>query len=460
MKKTIALLLNLAVLAGLLALPAAAAGFTPPFEVAAPGAYVVNLDTNIIVYEKNSDQPLPTASTAKVMTAVLLLEQYQDQLDEITVTMPRYVQDELYTQRVVNGISLQLADIRPGETHTLRNLLNAMLVYSGADAAMAIADYVGGGSQENFVYMMNAKARQIGCTDTNFVDAVGMSTENVASPRDLYLIFRYALGFDAFKEAINTQSYYMGELLPRYPAGTYNLQNTNVMIREGAGGVFYRDYCMGGKTGTLEDWANLVTWHNQDGMSYLSVVMNSPNSCDPYSSTYLDQYGNPKYNPAAYETCELMDWVFESFDILPALDKNEPIEQVPVKYCAETDRLMLYPADDLKTILPVGADESITQKTFHLPESVAAPVKQGDVIGTVDISLSGEVIGTVELLAERDLDRNLVLYTLSKVGEFFGSLYFKVLLALSGAAVAVYLAFYFISLTRRRGSKKIRRRPY
>ena len=66
----------------------------------------------------------------------------------------------------------------------------------------------------------------------------------------------------------------------------------------------------------------------------------------------------------------------------------------------------------------------------------------------------------VELLAERDLDRNLVLYTLSKVGEFFGSLYFKVLLALSGAAVAVYLAFYFISLTRRRGSKKIRRRPY
>lgn len=454
MKKTIALLLNLAVLAGLLALPAAAAGFTPPFEVAAPGAYVVNLDTNIIVYEKNSDQPMPTASTAKVMTAVLLLEQYQDQLDEITVSMPRYIQDELY------GKGMQVADIRPGESHSLRDLLNAMLVYSGADAAMIIADYVGGGSQENFVYMMNAKAREIGCTDTNFVDAVGMSAENVASPRDMYLIFRYALSFDAFKEVIATQKYDMGEMLPRYTAGTYNLFNTNVMIREGAGGVFYRDYCMGGKTGTLEDWANLVTWHNQDGMSYLSVVMNSPNSCDPYSSTYLDQYGNPKYNPAAYETCELMDWVFESFDILPALDKNEPIEQVPVKYCAETDRLMLYPADDLKTILPVGADESITQKTFHLPESVAAPVKQGDVIGTVDISLSGEVIGTVELLAERDLDRNLVLYTLSKVGEFFGSLYFKVLLALSGAAVAVYLAFYFISLTRRRSSKKIRRRPY
>ncbi|MEE0757371.1 hypothetical protein [Allofournierella sp.] len=153
-----------------------------------------------------------------------------------------------------------------------------------------------------------------------------------------------------------------------------------------------------------------------------------------------------------------MDWVFESFDILPALDKNEPIEQVPVKYCAETDRLMVYPADDLLTILPVGADESITQKTFHLPESVAAPVKQGDVIGTVDISLSGEVIGTVELLAERDLDRNMVLYTLSKVGEFFSSLYFKVLMVLTGAAVAVYLVLYFISLAKGRGSKKIRRR--
>ena len=120
MKKTIAFLLTLAALAGLLALPASAAGFTPPFEVAAPGAYVVNLDTNIIVYEKNSDQPLPTASTAKVMTAILLLEQYQDQLDSVTVAMPRYVQDELY------GKGMQVADIRPGETHTLRNLLNAI----------------------------------------------------------------------------------------------------------------------------------------------------------------------------------------------------------------------------------------------------------------------------------------------------------------------------------------------
>ena len=453
MKKLLAMLLCLASLSAFAALPVGAAGFSPPFEVAAPAAYVVNLDTNIIVYEKNSGQPLPTASTAKVMTAVLLLEQYQDQLDTVTVSMPRYIQDELYNQ------GMQVADIRPGETHTLRNLLNAMLVYSGADAAMILADFMGG-SQENFVYMMNAKAKEIGCTGTNFVDAVGMSAENVATARDLYLIFRYALSFDTFKEVIATQSYDMGEMLPRYPAGTYNLFNTNVMIREGAGAEFYRSYCMGGKTGTLEDWSNLVAWHNQDGKSYLSVVLNSPNSCDPIGVKYLDSRGNPKYNPAAYETGELMDWVFESFDILPALDKNEPIEQVPVKYCAETDRLMVYPADDMLTILPVGADETITQKTFHLPESVAAPVKQGEVIGTVDISLSGEVIGTVELVAERDLDRNLILYTFSRVGEFFGSLYFKVLLCLSAAAVAVYLVLYFISLTKRRGSKKIRRRPY
>lgn len=453
MKKSIAFALCFALLCGLLALPVRAVGFEPPFDVAAPGAYIVNTDTNIIVYEKNSEQPLAAASTTKVMTAILLLEQYQDQLDDVSVTMPRYVQDELYRK------GMQVADIRPGESHTLRSLLNAMLVYSGADAAMAIADHVGGGSQETFVYMMNAKAREIGCTGTTFVDAVGMSADNVTTARDLYLMFRYALSFDVFKQAIATEKYYMGEN-SRYAAGTYNLYNTNVMIRKGAGAEFYRSYCQGGKTGTLEDWANLVTWHNQDGKSYISVVLNSPNACDAIGVQYLDAGGNPKYNPAAYETGILMDWVFESFDILPALDKNEPIEQVPVKYCAETDRLMLYPADDMKTILPVGTDESITQKTFHLPESVAAPVRQGDVIGTVDISLSGEVIGTVELLAERDLDRNLVLYTLSRVGEFFGSLYFKVLLALSALAVAVYLAFYFYWLAKRRGGKKMRRRPY
>ena len=93
---------------------------------------------------------------------------------------------------------------------------------------------------------------------------------------------------------------------------------------------------------------------------------------------------------------------------------GEPLAEVKVKYSTDADTVKLYPADDMMTILPKNTDESVTQKTFQLPEYVTAPVKKGDVIGTVTLSLSGQTIGVVELTADRDLDRNMLLFTLSK----------------------------------------------
>ena len=93
MKKFAALVLGLALACGVLALPAGAVGFAPPFEIAAPAAYIVNTDSNIIVYEKNSEQQLPAASLTKLMTAILLLENYQDQLDTVTAAPDQSIQD-------------------------------------------------------------------------------------------------------------------------------------------------------------------------------------------------------------------------------------------------------------------------------------------------------------------------------------------------------------------------------
>ena len=187
----------------------------------------------------------------------------------------------------------------------------------------------------------------------------------------------------------------------------------------------------------------------QDGETYISVVLNSPESCDPY--TY------PTKRPALYETGELMDWVYDSFSLQSALDVGQAITEVSVKYSTETDTLRLYPADSMYTILPSDSDGSVTQKTFHLPDSVAAPIKQGDVVGTVTLSLSGEVIGTVDLIAERDIARNPVLFVVEKIGEFFGSLYFRVVVILTVIAVALYLAWYVWYWTQHRNSRKVRR---
>lgn len=113
-----------------LATPAAAmSGYDPDFTVTAEAAYVVNTDTNLVVYEKNSETPLQAASLTKLMTMILLLKNYQDQLDTISVEAPAYIYDYLY------GKGASSADIRSGETHTLRTLLYAMEVQSGNEAA-------------------------------------------------------------------------------------------------------------------------------------------------------------------------------------------------------------------------------------------------------------------------------------------------------------------------------------
>ena len=451
MKKFTALLLALVFMTAVFAWPAGAVGFEPPFEISGKAAYIVNTDTNIIVYEKNSEESLPAASTTKLMTAILVMEQYQDQLDTVTGESSAYIRDTIYTFGLEHG-ALANADIRLGEPHTLRSLLYACLVPSAADAAMILASTVSGGNIDNFVYMMNSKAKEIGCTGTTFVDPVGMSIDNVTTARDLYLILRYAMSFDVLREIMGTVKWDMGQdFMPsRYSASNpYNLYTTNMMIYEGPGAEYYRKYTKGGKTGSLEDWQNLAAWHTSPdtGETYISVVLNSPVSCDPYPYQ--------KDHPASYETGLLMDWVFENFAIQPAMKTGEPLAEVKVKYSTDADTVMLFPADDMMTILPKNTDESVTQKTFQLPEYVTAPVKKGDVIGTVTLSLSGQTIGVVELTADRDLDRNMLLFTLSKIGEFFGGLYFKVLLCVSAVTVVAYVLLYY----RYQATRKSNRRP-
>lgn len=279
-----------------------------------------------------------------------------------------------------------------------------------------------------------------------------MSIDNVTTARDLYLILRYAMSFDVLREIMGTVKWDMGQdFMPsRYSASNpYNLYTTNMMIYEGPGAEYYRKYTKGGKTGSLEDWQNLAAWHT------------SPDTGRDLHQRSAEQPGLlrplplPEGPPRLLRDRLLMDWVFENFAIQPAMKTGEPLAEVKVKYSTDADTVMLFPADDMMTILPKNTDESVTQKTFQLPEYVTAPVKKGDVIGTVTLSLSGQTIGVVELTADRDLDRNMLLFTLSKIGEFFGSLYFKVLLCVSAVTVVAYVLLYY----RQQATRKSNRRP-
>lgn len=133
-----------------------------------------------------------------------------------------------------------------------------------------------------------------------------------------------------------------------------------------------------------------------------------------------------------------MDWVFDSFSIQAALDTDLTIAEIPVRYSSDTDTLQLYPNDSMMTLLPSTSDGTVTQKYFHLPDYVCAPIQQGDVVGTVELKLAGETIGVVDLIAGQDVARNPLLFGVDKVKEFFTSLYLKVVLVLSLIAALIY----------------------
>ena len=427
MKKFCAILFSF-VLVLIIALPVAAEGESSTLadnapSLTAPAAYVVNLDTNIVVYEKNSETPLSAASLTKLMTTLLLLENYQDQLDSISLTAPSYVYDLIWEQ----STNASSADIRRGETQSLRNLLYAMLLPSGNEAAYIVADYMGGGSIDNFVAMMNDEAKAVGCTGTTFVDPCGLNPNNITTARDAYLILRALTAYDVFSTVVGTPSYDMGTNDRYTTPGTYIIQTTDKLITNSS---YHRDYTKGGKTGSLGEWQNFAGWHTQDGESYISILLNVPYDADPEGM-----------RPALVETATIMDWVFDTYTIAPALDTTQPITEVRVAYSTQADTVMLYPADNMMTLLPREGGAALTEQVFNVPDQLPAPIKQGDIVGTVTLTIEGETIGTADLIAGSDVSRNQLLYTISRVSLFFSSTYFKVVVILTMLVIGAYLIF-------------------
>ena len=427
MKKFCAILFSF-VLVLIIALPVAAEGESSTLadnapSLTAPAAYVVNLDTNIVVYEKNSETQLSAASLTKMMTTLLLLENYQDQLDSISLTAPSYVYDLIWEQ----STNASSADIRRGETQSLRNLLYAMLLPSGNEAAYIVADYMGGGSIDNFVAMMNDEAKAVGCTGTTFVDPCGLNPNNITTARDAYLILRALTAYDVFSTVVGTPSYDMGTNDRYTTPGTYIIQTTDKLITNSS---YHRDYTKGGKTGSLGEWQNFAGWHSQDGESYISILLNVPYDADPEGM-----------RPALVETATIMDWVFDTYTIAPALDTTQPITEVRVAYSTQADTVMLYPADNMMTLLPREGGAALTEQVFNVPDQLPAPIKQGDIVGTVTLTIEGETIGTADLIAGSDVSRNQLLYTISRVSLFFSSTYFKVVVILTMLVIGAYLIF-------------------
>ena len=287
--------------------------------------------------------------------------------------------------------------------------------------------YLGNGNLNNFYALMNARAAALGCTNTNFTSTNGlaeMEAGNYSSAHDLALIAQECWKHEIFRTVVGTATYQMPAAESH--SEPYTILSSDAMIKPSS--AVYRSYIKGIKTGSTQAAGrNFVSAAvNDKGETYIGVVLGAP--WDAAEDDYAYSF---------HDTATIYDWLFANYSIKPSIDTGSPVTEVKVNYSSEADTLMLYPAGDLKTVLPNDSDE-LLEKTFDVPESVDAPIAMGDKVGTVTLTLNGALVGTVDLIAGQDVARNGFLYAVSRVQAFFGGLYFRVVCILT----AIFLVGY------------------
>ena len=405
----------------------AAARYEIPFDLNVASYILVSLDTGEVIFEKDAHVQRTPASLTKMLTTYVAMK-YVDDLDGTTVTQTTKHTDELY------GMNSSTADIRSGETLTMRQLLYAMMLPSGNEAANMVEDYIAKGSRYNFSMLMNNEAKKLGCTNTNFSNPHGLFSENhYTTAYDMYLIAKACYETPGFMDIATTVHYYLPENY-RHP-DKYLISSTIKM--QNPSSVFYREYIRGIKTGSLPEAAhNFATVCEANGEKYILVVM---------GAEYVDPQGNELALPAFDATAAIMDYFFDEYTLKPANSLEAPVTEVTMKYVKGKDNLLLYPKSEVYSVLPNGVDESSFQKVFNLPDEVYAPINAGDVIGTVSYYIAGDLVGTTDLVAAESYERDTFIFLVEKLGEIVSSLYFRVVVAVTVVLIAAFLAFrYYI----------------
>jgi D-alanyl-D-alanine carboxypeptidase (penicillin-binding protein 5/6) len=334
-----------------------------PPTITGNAGILMDAKTGKVLYEKNAHLRMEPASTTKIMTAILALE--KGDLSDVVVTGKE--------PTLVDGTRIYLEE---GEKLTLEQMLYAMLLNSANDAAVAIAEHIGG-NVPSFVKMMNEKAREIGARDTTFVNPHGLTDEgHLTTAYDLALMARYALvNFPEFRKIVATKTLNIPWQGKEWDRRLVNL-NKLLWNYDGADGV---------KTGyTSSAGQTLVASATRNGWQLIAVVLKSR--------------GRNIWSDAE----SLLNYGFDNFQKEDVITKGTVIAREKVKFGGQVE---LETSTDFTAVLPKGGSP-ITQKMVLKPR-LTAPVKKGDVLGELEFYSGNEKVGSVELVAKNDIPRKI-----------------------------------------------------
>lgn len=342
-----------------------------PFESAAMasepatsarGAVLMEVETKRVLYQKNAHEKMPMASTTKIMTAIVALEK-GNLSDIVTVS------------RTASGIEGSSIYLEVGEQLTLEQLLYGLMLRSGNDAAMAIAEHIGG-SVDEFVKMMNQKAYELGAYNTNFVNPHGLHhQDHYTTAYDLALISAYAMKNPKFVEIVSTKYYkipWEGQPWDRV------LKNKNALLwnYEGANGI---------KTGyTKVSRRCLASAALRRNMQLVCVVLD----CQPWFD----------------DSMAILDHGFKEYKPHQVLSSGDKLGTIPVKNGFQKKMEILI-KDDITVPIREGEEKNI-EVELKCPEYLTAPIQAGDKVGYIKVSLGNELEIIKEIYAASSIEEN------------------------------------------------------
>ena len=346
-------------------LPAAAAA--PQLDLNCRAAILIEQGSGRVLYEKNADERVPIASITKVMTLLLAFEAVHD--GRLTMETPVPVSEHAYH---MGGSQIWL---EPGEHFTLDEMIKAICVSSANDAAVAVAELVGG-SEPAFVEQMNARAASLGMEQTSFRNACGLDAEgHLSTARDVATMSRTIL--NTCPEVLH----YTGIWTDTLRGGATQLINTNKLLRryEGITGL---------KTGTTGGAGICISASaTRDGLTLIAVILGAPSSAERFqAATALLDYGFAAY--AAVPVPQLPDRPLE------LTVKGSTEQTVPLDYSALPQTVLLEKG--------AGAD---LRTELTLPETLEAPVERGQTVGTAAVYAGETLLAEAEVKSAADAPR-------------------------------------------------------
>ncbi len=342
-------------------------------EITAPSAILLEASTGQVIYEKNATERRSPASITKIMTLLLIFEA----LSEGKVSL----QDEVVTSAHAKSMGGSQVFLEEGETQTLETMIKCIVIASGNDASVAVAEHIAG-SEADFVEKMNAKATELGMVDTHFEDCCGLtdSDGHYTTAKDVAIMSRELTV--KYPEVFTYTRIWMEDIthVTRRGSSTFTLSSTNKLLK-------WYQWTTGLKTGsTAKAKFCISATASKDGMDLIAVIMGAPDPKERF-----------------HDAEKLLNYGFSVSNLY--VDENkEPLPQMRVEGGVE-ESVSLHYAEEFRYLDVTGRDLSAVEKELKLPGSVKAPVTEGETAGQAVYRIGGEEIGRIAVLYDASVEK-------------------------------------------------------